>query len=232
MRSTALFRRATVAASLLLTAALSALWVLLVPPFPATTLAQLQQIEAGGDVAVLSATAFLVAQLPFIVAAIGVTQLIGQKSPMIAAIGGTLAVIGGFGHAAYAGFQLAVVTMASDVADHDVYARLLDGELPAIVDVLAVGGTVGTVLGLILLGVGLLRARVGVRWIPYVLWAFVVVEFVGTGLTQWAAYASAVLYLAALGALAMAVWRSRLELWTPGPMAAEPAEAAVADSRR
>jgi hypothetical protein len=56
--------------------------------------------------------------------------------------------------------------------------------------------------------------EVGPRWVPYAIWVWLVVEFVGTGFTEWATLASGLLYLGTLGTLAVTVWRSPLTVWT------------------
>jgi hypothetical protein len=43
---------------------------------------------------------------------------------------------------------------------------------------------------------------------------WLVVEFVGTGFTEWATLASGLLYLGVFGVLAVTVWRSPLTVWT------------------
>ena len=173
----------------MLAAALSILWVALEPSMPESSADRLAQVQDAGTSATLSAFAFVVSQLPFILAALGIAQLIGDRAPILANVGGAIAVLGGFGHAVFGGVQLMQLAMAADTANHDVYANLLGGELPWPLMIMMMIGTLGTVLGLILLGIGLLRAKAGPRWVPYALWAFVLVEFIGTNFTEWAALA-------------------------------------------
>ena len=172
----------------------------------------------------------MVAQLPFIIAVLGVAHLAGIRAPIIAMVGGTIAVIGGFGHAVFVGTQLLQLPMAADTANHAVYAALLDGGMPLALLILLMCGTVGTVLGLVLLGVALLRAKVGPRWVPFAIWLWVVIEFVGTNITVWASLASGLLYLGILGTLAVTVWRSPLAVWASAAVtpAALPSEAVAA----
>jgi hypothetical protein len=154
-----------------------------------------------------------VAQLPFIIAMLGISHLVGGRAPVLSIIGGTIAVIGGFGHAVLGGAQLAQLPMAADLANREMYAALLDAGMPLPLMILMMCGTIGTVLGLLLLGVGLLRAKVGPRWAPYAIWVWILIEFVGTNFTEWATLASGLLYLGTLGALAVTVWRSPLAIW-------------------
>jgi hypothetical protein len=91
-------------------------------------------------------------------------------------------------------------------------------------------GTAGTVLGLLILGIGLLRAKVGPRWVPYAIWAWLLVEFVGSNFTEWATLASGLLYVGILGTLAVTVWRSPLAVWASAAVspAVRPTEAVPA----
>jgi len=105
--------------------------------------------------------------------------------------------------------MLVGVLMARDAADRAVMAELLESieSSPLLVPFMA-AGLLGTVLGLLLLGVALWRSGVVPRWVPLVLWAFLVVEFVGSNLSDYAPYVSGVCLLLAFGALAQRVWPS------------------------
>ncbi|MHA3684471.1 hypothetical protein ACXR2W_13060 [Leucobacter sp. HY1908] len=218
MNTTAQLRRTGVAASLVCAAALSILWVVLQPPMGDSSDWLATLAEAGATAAV-SAFAFTLSQVVFIIAAMGIAHLIADRAPVFAAIGAGLAVLGGFGHAVTGGAQLVQVGMAADTANHDVYNGLLAGGLPGPLMMMMLAGTIGTVLGLIMLGVGLLRAKTSPRWVPYTLWAFVLVEFIGSNFTAWASLVSGLLYLASFVALAITVWRSPVALWQSGTMA-------------
>ena len=76
-------------------------------------------------------------------------------------------------------------------------------------------GLLGTVLGVLLLSIALFRSRTGPRWVGPVLWAFLVVEFVGSNLSEWASPVSVALYAVALGAIALTVHRSPAAAWGP-----------------
>ncbi|WP_224760661.1 hypothetical protein [Salinibacterium sp. ZJ450] len=225
---TAVYYRTTVAISLVLTSALSALWVALMPPFPPTAAEQLAAIADSGDTAVISSSAFIVAQLPFIIALLGIAHLTAQRTPILSAIGGALGVIGGFGHAVFGGFQLVTIVMAPDVANRELFAGLLESEPPLPLQVFMMAGTAGTVLGILLLGIALMRAKVGQRWVPYALWAFLVVEFVGSNLSEWAGLVAGLLYLGSFSALAVTVWRGTADSWTPVVAAGVPTAGAAA----
>jgi hypothetical protein len=80
--------------------------------------------------------------------------------------------------------------------------------------IFALLGLAGTVLGMLLLSIGLFRSQVVPRWMPVVVWLFIVVEFVGTGLSDNAAYLSAVLVVLAFGAIAREIHRTPRDAWT------------------
>jgi hypothetical protein len=210
---TARYVRTVAAISLVLNAVLSVVAIALMPAFTESTTDYLAAIDGAGSAATVSAGAFVIAQLPFIIAVLGIAHLAGIRAPIIAMVGGTIGVIGGFGHAAFGGTQLLQLSMAADTANHGVYAAMLDGEMPLPLMILMMCGTAGTVLGLLLLGVALLRSKVGPRWVPYAIWVWLLVEFVGSNFTAWAVLASGLLYLGTLGALAVTVWRSPLTVW-------------------
>ena len=181
---TARYIRTVAAISLMLNAALSIVAVILLPAFSRSTVDNLAAMNAASGTAAISASAFVVAQLLFIIAALGIAHFAGIRAPIIAMVGGTIAVIGGFGHAIFGGTRLMQLPMAADTANYEVYASLIDGGMPLALMILMLCGTVGTVLGLILLGVALLRAKAGPRWVPYAIWLWVLVEFAGTSITE------------------------------------------------
>lgn len=199
--------RLLAAASLLLTAVLSLVSVLLQPEFASDPVELLAGIDAAGGTAVASALAFGLAQLPFLVTVVAVAALAHHGSPRAAWAGGVLAVLGGFGHAVFAGVALTWLALAADADGRAVLApvvtRVESG--PAVVFMAA--GLIGTVLGLLVLGIALFRSQVVPRWVPVALWAFLVTEFALTNLTDWAAPLAALLYLAAFVGLAGAFLR-------------------------
>ncbi len=219
MFSIAAVRRIGVAASLVLAAVLSIVWVVLRPVTDGSTAGQLTAIADTPGQATASTLAFVLAQLPFLLAALGIAHFIADRAPILATIGAIFAVLGGFGHAVFGGVQLVQLGMAADSGNVGVYAGLLAGTLPWPLMLMMLAGTAGTVLGLLVFGIGLMRAKAGPRWVPYTLWGFILVEFVGTQLTEWASLASGLLYLASFAALAIAIGRSPLALWMSGTSA-------------
>lgn len=213
MNNPATFRRTAAAVGLVTTALLMLVSILLAPPFPGESDQFLAGIDEAGTSATVSAIAFALAQLPFLAAVLGIGHLIRRGAPVLSNIGTTLAVIGGFGHAVYGGVSMVQLSMAADEVNRAAHAQILtEVESGPAVAFMAMG-LLGTVLGILLLAVGLWRARVEPRWVPPVLGAFLVVEFAGSALTDWSAYVSVVLYVLAFGALAATVWRSPDELW-------------------
>lgn len=195
------------AACLVVAALGSVAWVTLQPAFPDGYDARLAAIDEAGAAGAASAFLFTTSQLPWLVAVIGIAWLAHRGSPRFAAVGGTLAVLGAFGHAVFGGAMLVGVLMARDVADRAVMADLFESmESTALLIPFMAAGLLGTVLGTLLLGVALWRSRVVARWVPLVLWAFLVVEFVGTNLSEYATYVSALCLLLAFGALAHRAW--------------------------
>ena len=208
--------RRLVAVCLVLGVVLSLAWTLLQPPFPDGYDARLAAIDGAGTGGAMSAFLFTVSQLPWLVAVVGIAWLAHPGSSRFAAAGGTLAVLGAFGHAVFGGAMLVTVLMARDAADRPVMAELLESieSSPLLIPFMA-AGLLGTALGLLLLGVALWRSRVVPRWVPLVLWAFLVVEFVGVNLSDYATYVAGVCLLLSFGALAHRVW-------TDGPAATTP----------
>lgn len=220
MRNTALVQRNTAAASLAICAVLTVVSVLLMPAFDGDFAERLQAIADGGTSSRVSAFLFTLAQLPFAVGLVGVAHLLRDRAPRLSVFGGALAVLGGFGHAVYGGVSVTMVDMAADPTNYDVHAAVLaQGEGGTMIPFMAMG-LLGTVLGMILIAVALWRAQVGPRWVGPVLAGFVVVEFAGSGISEWAGYAAGILYLVGFVALAVTVARTSADAWaTPAALA-------------
>lgn len=156
----------------------------------------------GTPAAAASAAAFLVSQLPMLVAVLAIGRLLLPRAPRLSAWGTALGVLGCFGHIAFGGLSLAEVLMARDAAHRDTYAALLRTVQSSPVMLVSLAGLVGTVLGLLLLGIGLFRTRTGPIWVGPAIWAFLLVEFVGSSVVPKASYLSTLLFGAAFVALA------------------------------
>jgi hypothetical membrane protein len=115
-------------------------------------------------------------------------------------------VLGCFGHTVFGGTSLIYLMMARDshrTVQLDLYDRIQNTP----VMVFSALGLLGTVVGLLLLGIGLFRTRTGPVWAGPAIWAFLLVEFVGSSVSRYASYLSVLLLAAAFFALAGVVNR-------------------------
>ena len=208
MRDPAVFRRTAAAVGLVGTVITSAVWTVLEPEFPADYADRLAAIDEGGTGAAVSAAAFAVSQVFMLAAVLGIAHLIRHGSPVLSSIGASLSVVGVLGHAVFSGSMLMTVTMAADSENRDLYAALVEDFESSPFMVFAAAGLIGTVLGLLLLSIGLWRSRRTPRWVPATLWVFLVVEFVGSALSDYAMYAALACLALAFGELARVVWTS------------------------
>lgn len=169
-----------------------------------------EQLAAIGDstLAVTSAVTFLVAQLPLLVAVLAIGRLLQERAPRLSSWGTALGVLGCFGHTVFGGISMVYVTMARDESHRGVYAGLMTRLQDSPVMLFSAAGLLGTVLGLLLLGIGLFRSRTGPVWVGPAIWAFLVVEFVGSAVSGYASYLSVLLLAAAFFALAGVLGRS------------------------
>ena len=231
MKNTAAFRRMAGAVALVATALLMVVSVVLAPEFPRGFTDRLTAVDEGGTSAAVSAVTFALAQLPFIVGALAIGHLVRDRAPVLSNVGTSLAVLGGFGHSVFGGISMAMLAMAADAPNRAVHADLLEQIESGPAAVFMAMGLLGTVSGLLLLGLGLFRTRMVPRWVPIMLWAFLAVEFAGSALSEWASLVSGLLYLVALAGIAVAVWRSPISSWetrsvasrvTPEPRTANP----------
>jgi hypothetical protein len=193
--------RILAAACLVVTALLSVVSVLLQPEFPSDPADRLAAVAESGTAGTISLLAFALAQLPFIIAAVAIAALAAPVR-RTALVGCVLAVLGGFGHAVFSGIGLAYLGMSGDAANRVAMGAVVESIEAGPAVVFMAMGLIGTVLGIILLGVALFRSRSVPRWIPVSLWVFVVMEFVGTGFSEWASPAAGLLYLAAFAGMA------------------------------
>lgn len=213
MKDPAVFRRTAATIGLVGAVVTSAVWTLLEPAFPSDQVDRLAAIDEGGTGAAVSAAFFPLSQAFMLAAVLGIGHLLRHGAPRLSNVGTSIAVLGVLGHCVIGGSMLMSVTMAADEANREVYADLLgDFESSPMMSFAAVG-LLGTVLGLLLLSIGLWRARVTPRWVPAVLWLFLVVEFVGSALSDYATYASLVCFGIAFGTLALHVQRTPLSDW-------------------
>lgn len=204
--------RLLVATSLILFAALSIIWTMLLPDHFDDPFDSLLAIADAGVSAQIAILALAVSQLACMIGFAGVGAWLHPASPKLAIIGGSLTVLGGFGHAVYSGVEMARQSMAADPLANAAAAGQLQSYPPLIPFMMA--GLLCTVVGLILLGIAHLRSGATPRWTGPVLLAFVVVEFVGSNFTQWATYLSGLLLLGACAGLVVGLLRDPLLLPT------------------
>lgn len=214
MKNTAALTRATVVASLVACGVVTVIAVLLMPDFTGGEDEWLRAIAAAPTTSAVSALLYVGSQLPFAVGLAGVAHLLRERTPVLAALGALLAVLGAFGHAVYGGVNVVMLSMADNLDDVTVHTAVLKDAAGGVAIPFMAMGLIGTVLGLVLLGVAVWRAQLGPRWLGPVLVAFVVVEFAGAGISAWAGYASGVLFLLGFLALALTVARSTTDAWT------------------
>lgn len=222
LSDTAAFRRTAAATGLVAAAVVSTASTVLQPPFPDGYSERLAAIHDAGAAAAASAALFTFAQLPMLVAVLGIAHLIRHGAPVLSNLGGLLAVLGTFGHTVFGGVALVTVVMAADPAHRPEYAGLWGDVESSPVMLFAAAGLVGTVLGLLLLSIGLWRSRAVARWVPLTLWLFLVVEFAGSGLSSHAGYVSGLCLLAAFTGIAREVWVSPPSAWAAPRPADEP----------
>jgi hypothetical protein len=161
------------------------------------------QLVALGDSprAAVSAVAFLVSQLPMLVALLAIGRLLLPRAPRLSAWGTALGVLGCFGHTVFGGMSMVYLVMANDPANIAAHARTMQRVNDSPVMLFAAIGLLGTVVGLLLLGIGLFRSRTGPVWVGPAIWGFLLVEFVGSSISASASYVSVLLLAAAFFAL-------------------------------
>lgn len=200
------------AISLVVAGALLAASAVLQPPIAHNAAARLADMQAAGARGALSAALFLAGQLPNLLAVVAIGRLVRTRSPRLAAWGAGLGVAGAFAEGAMGAVVVVFLEMAEDTAHRDVYAAFYDHVTSSPLMLIAVVGLVGTVVGLLLLSIALLRAQVGPRWAAPAVWAFLVLQFAGSMVSMWASYLSVLLLLSVYLALARAVLDPRRQL--------------------
>lgn len=172
-----------------------------------------------GSRAAVSAVTFLISQLPLFIGILAIGRLLLPTAPRLSAWGTALGVLGCFGHTVFGGTSMIYLMMAHD-GHRAVQAELFDRIQNSPVMLFSVIGLAGTVLGLLLLGIGLYRSRVVPVWVGPAVWAFLVVEFVGTALSSYASYLSVLLLGAAFYAIAGVLGSSSEDPATSAPVTA------------
>lgn len=213
MKNPATFRRTAASVGLVATAALMVVSTVFAPEFPSSFVDRLEAIDAGGTQAAISAVAFTLAQLPLMAGLLGIGHLLRGRAPILSNLGTTLGLVGVFGHSVYGGVSLVMLDMAADSANTPVHARVLeDVESGPAVAFMAMG-LIGTVLGLLLLSIGIWRSRLAPRWMAPALWVFLVTEFAGSAVSEWSSHVSTLIYAVVMTTLAVVIWRTEESTW-------------------
>ena len=222
MKDTALFRRNAVVACLVLAPLLLLVSSALQPPFVGDHVERLAGLDDAGGAAWASNVLFIVAQVPMLVAFLGIAHVLRARSPRIANIGGGLGVVATFGEAVMGGTGLVYLTMAGDSANRELFARVWQDMESSPAMMFAVAGFGLTVVTQVLLSIGLFRSRLVPRWVPALVWAFLVLELVLSNLSEYASYAGSLCLLVAFAAVARTVVASPRQAWAPAlPWAAD-----------
>lgn len=204
--------RTMIAASLGAGAVLSVASIATMPDFSGSFESRLEAV-AGSELATLSATTWIASQLFIAIGAVGIGHLLRSRAPVLAPLGAALVVLSCFGHAVYGGVQLAMLAMADEPEHRDTYAALLERLESGVAIPFMAAGLLGLILGYLLLAAALWRTRIGPRWVAPALLAWLILEFVGSSLSAWAYYGSALLYLLIFATLAATVAGSPSAIW-------------------
>lgn len=193
-------RRMT-AIALALFAVLSFGFVLLAPELPADRADWPAATALTPGRTAVSTHLFLWSQPVFAAACVGLMLWLRPYSPKLAVTGGILGALSGFMHMVPGSWALTQLVMADDPANYEIYGRLIAAQesSPHMIPYFAF--SLGMVIGVLLLGIAHFRSRLPMRWAGPVLWAWLVVEFVGTGLFAWAVPLSGALLLLGCGGL-------------------------------
>ena len=114
---------------------------------------------------------------------------------------GAFGFLAAFMHIVPGSWSLTQVPMGAHPEHYAVYGQLIEAQeaSPHMLPYFMLG--LGMVVSVILLGIAHFRSRLPVRWAGPVLWAWVVVEFLGTGLFTWAPALSGALLVLGVGGL-------------------------------
>lgn len=197
-------RRLAAVLSLLAVPVLGLVNVAFSPAFPDDPAERLAGF-ADGPLPAVSAVAFLLMQLPMLVAFLAIGRLLLPGAPRLSGWGTALGVVGCFGHVVFGGLSLCYLVMAHDEAHRAAFAGLLADIESSPAMLFSAAGLVGTVLGTLLLSIGLFRTRTGPTWVGPAMWGFLLVEFLGSNLSNSASYLAVLLLGAAFWALAAEV---------------------------
>ena len=215
MKDTAFFRRNAAVVCLVAAPLLLLVSSAMLPPFETDYVDRLAGIDEAGAAGWASNVLFTLAQAPMLVAFLAIAHLLRVRSPRLSNVGGGLAVAATFGEAVMGGTGLVYLTMAGDPANRELFAGVWEDMESSPVMLFALFGFGGTVLTHVLLSIGLFRSRVVPRWAPALVWAFLVLEFFVSNVSEYASYAGSLCLLIAFGAIARTMALTPRETWTP-----------------
>lgn len=211
MNNATAFYRNAIVVCLVLAPVLMLVSSALQPPFVASYVDRLADIDQGGAAPWASNVLFILTQIPMLVAFLGIAHLLRSHSRRLAGVVAVLGVLATFGEAVMGGTGLVYLTMAGDAENRELFAGVWEQMESSPVMLFAMVGFGGTVLTLLLLSVGLFRSRLAPRWVPALVLLFLILEFFGSGLTEFAAYAAVLCLLIGFGTLARIVWETPRE---------------------
>ena len=145
----------------------------------------------------------------------GIIHLLRNRAVVLGHIGGVLAVVGAISFAALVATTFYDIALAES-PDREAAVAIYDSlEDTAGFFVVLIPALIGTALGLLLLAIGLWRARIAPVWVPIVVLAGLVLVSIGTDLVP-VAIGNALL-LAALGYVGAKVLGMGNDEWERGP---------------
>jgi hypothetical protein len=199
--SPSFYRRCGVVA-LVATAVLLPASALIQPDLPNGGGPMLSAVHDVGWRAPAATTLFMLGQLFNLVGLATIGYLLRDRARRLAAVGVVIAFVGAFAEAVYTGVSFTISAMAADPAGHATYAPLIDQMMSSPVGLIALTGLAGSVVGVLLLSIGIFRSHLGPRWIGPALWVFLVLEYAVSGVSIYAGYLAVLVCLAAYLALA------------------------------
>lgn len=211
MKNTTAFYRNTVVVCLVLAPVLMLVSSALQPPFVSSYVDRLADIDQSGAAAWVSNVLFILTQVPMLVAFLGIAHLLRGHSPRLASVAAVIGVLATFGEAVMGGTGLVYLTMAGDAENRELFAGVWEQMESSPVMLFAMVGFGGTVLTLLLLSIGLFRSRLAPHWVPMLVCLYLILEFFGSNLTEYASYAAVLCLLIGFGTLARLVWESPRE---------------------
>jgi hypothetical protein len=199
-------RRPVVAAALVAAPLLMMASTALMPPFAADHAQRLVDLHDAGAAAAASNVLFILTQIPMLLAFVGIASLIGGRMPRLALVVTGIGLVATFCEAVMGGTGLVWTSLAGDPANRATYAEQWEQFESSPAMLFGVLGFLGTVLTLVLAAVGLWRTRVVPIGVPLLIAAFVVLEFAGSAVSEYASYAAVSCLLVAFGVVARVLW--------------------------